>query len=266
MRLEAALPVAVAAVVALAGCGSAKDARRSNFNRYVARVNQVEADASRAWARVRLAYVRLAKGVPSAAEVGKLAAAPGTIRDLRRNLEQIDPPADAKPVHRMLLHILALDAALADELAAFGRYIHDVTALEQQLGKATTQLRRSLKTTAARRGQERVLSAYAGQLATLLQQLRALTPPPSMAPWQREQIGRVSTLQTGAQEVQRGLAANDRVAVGEGLGLLQGAVAQSPVTKADRAAIVAYNKRLDRIRRLLGALERRQADIAQSLT
>jgi hypothetical protein len=258
--------LALAGTLVLAGCGGKQAAERHDFNRYVQRVNGVENDAIRAWTSARFAYTQFGQGTPTAAQLRELDAVPKTIGALRGRIRAVVPPPPAKKLHADLLHLLDLDRRLAVELSQFGHYLHDVAAIERSLAARTKTLRAALTTTRARPEQERALGAYASSLRTVLASLGRLEPPPSLAPWNTAQLGRVRLLRRAALGVRAGLVANDRAAVTRDLGELQQAVSTAPVTVAERDAIAGYNARLARIRTLMDAISREQDAIAKGLS
>jgi hypothetical protein len=260
------IAAAVLAAVLLAGCGSAKDARRSDVNDYISSVNRIERDALVPWNRARNAYAHLGRGAISDRQLRELAAAPKRIRSLRARIAAVTPPEDAKSLHASLLRLLDMDARFAAEVETFARYVRAVGPLEKQLGAETAELRRTLKRSHTSGPERHALARYATQLDLLLARLRRLQPPPALAPWHAGQVTRIATLSRGAREVTYGLARHDSALTRRGLTALTGAAATSPVTAADRGAIIAYDTRLKRIRAVAAAVAREQGRLARELT
>jgi hypothetical protein len=238
---------AVLAAVALAGCGSAKDARRSAFNHYIARVNEVQREALVPWSRARHAYAGIGHGRITDGELRDLDAASKTIRSLRARIAALSPPKDANRLHSSLLRLLDLDASFAAEVESFARYVRSVTTLQTQLGSDTAQLRRELRRSRAPAKERYALTRYAVKLDPLVARFRLLRPPPALTPWHGEQIARIDKLRRGARELALGLARRNSALTQRGLSALTGAAANSPATAADRAAILAYDARLKRL-------------------
>lgn len=257
---------AVLLVLALAGCGtSAKDTQRREFNRYVESVNRIETDAAAAWRRAQSAYSKLGGGRLTAAELRELAAAPPTIRSLRRRLAAVEPPPRARRLHASLVHLLDLDASFADEVAGFGRYVTAVRPLERALTADSAALSAELKRTRSRAAEDAALARFARRVGVVERRLGALHPPPAFAPWHAEQLDRTHALRAGAQELRHGLARRDRAAIEHGFATLRDAANRASVTVADRAAIVAYDARLAQIRRVTDAVAREESRLARSL-
>lgn len=267
MTRTAAALLAVVAAAALAGCGGgAKAKRRDDVDRYVRRVNAIQADAAAEWGKAETAVGSLGTGKLTDKELRGLAAAPPTIRALRSRVATVTPPADARRLHRLLLRLLDLDAGFADDVARFGRYVHDVTPIEARLGAETVRLRDAVRQSHARATEDEALTRYVQALAPLERRLAALRPPTALSPWHREQVVRTRRLVAGARELRLGLRRNDRAEATRGLSTLQAATTQQSVTAADRRAIVAYNARLAQIRRLAAAVATEQTRLARTLT
>jgi len=257
---------AVLLAVLLVGCGSSKDARRSNVNDYIAGVNTVEREAAVPWNRARRAYLDLARGTVTDRQLRVLAAAPATIRSLRARVAAMKPPEDAKHLHIAVLRLLDLNARFAGEVSAFARYVRAVGPIEKQLAAATSQLRLALSRSRVSSVQQQKLTAYAARVGRLVADARGLHPPPALAPWHAGQIARMTTLRNGARTVRDGLARGDATLARRGLTALTGGAAASPVTVADRRAVLAYDGRLKRIRIAAAAVAREQTKLARALT
>lgn len=258
MRSAAAVVLAVAAAVALVGCGSAKDARRRDVNHYVDEVNRIEMQEAPAWQRAQVAFQGIGQGRLTAKKLRAVAAAPAAVRKLRHRIAALDPPPAAAALHRSMLKLLDAEVQFADEVARFGRYTVAVGKLEAELGTGTRALSQGLAHARHPVAQEHVLDTYAAQLAGLDQRIAALHPPLALAPWDREQRARLRALRAGALEVSAALRRSDRVAAGHGLTQLRRAMTRPAVTVADRAAIVAYDARLTRLQKLAAAIARRR--------
>lgn len=257
---------ALLAVVLLAGCASAKDRRRAAVNKYINSVNTVESQSILSWNRTRDAYMSLAHGSIDASRLRDLAAAPATIRSLRRRIAALTPPEDARRLHASLLRLLDLDARFAAEVTTFARYVHAVGPLEKGLGVDTRALRAELKRSHARRKEEQALTRYAAALHGLHVRLKRLVPPTALAPWHAQQVARVAALGRGARLLAAGLARKDGTDVRQGLTLLTGFAASSPVTRADRNAILGYDARLKRISAAAAAVSQDEGRLQRGLT
>ena len=257
--------VAVLTAVALTGCSSEQDERRSDVNEYIASVNATQLDAVEQWNRVRTAYTAVGQGPPSKSELRSLAAAPLTIRKLRERIAAVTPPEAARRLRARLLRLLDLQTSLAAEVNVFARYVTAVSPLEQRVAGETARLRGALKRSHERGPEQQALTSYATQLDAVQVRLDRLEPPPALAPWHAEQLARVTTLRNGAREASRGLVENDPALIRRGVAALTGAASGAPVTVADRAAVVAYNGRLTKIRAAAAVVAREQARLAQEL-
>lgn len=266
MRSAAAVVLALAAAVALVGCSGAKDARRRDVNHYVDEINRIEAQESPAWERAQASFQEIGQGGLTAKKLRAVAAAPAAIRKLRRRIAAVQPPPAAAALHRSMLKLLDADVQFADEVARFGSYTVAVGKLETELGTDTRALSQGLAHAQHPGSQEHALDAYAAQLASLDRRIAALRPPLALVPWDREQRSRLHSLRGGALEVSSALRRGDRVAAGHGLTQLRRAMARPAVTVADRAAIVAYDARLARLRKLAAEIARRRDKLTRELS
>lgn len=257
----------VLAVLLLAGCGGgAKSARRGDVNHYVANVNDVEHGTLTSWNELRNTYSGLARGKISTTQLRRFAKVPTTIRVLRARVAGMPPPADARRLRALLLRLLDLDAAFADEVSTFARYVRAVRPLQARVGRDTLDLRQALRRAHSTRAQQQVLDRFAARLTALRVQLLRLRPPAALAPWHGEQAGRVQALRHGARELARGLERHDRESMRRGLAELTNAASGAPVTVADRAAILAFDGRLARLRIAAAAVSREEARLTRRLT
>jgi hypothetical protein len=255
----------IAAGLALAGCGSTDDHRRDAVNGYIKQVNDAQREALLPWQRAQAGYVAVGSGKVTESELRDLARAPKTIRDLRARIASVEAPDDARRLRTRLLRLLDLDAQFASEVQTFSRYVRDVTPLEQQVAARTVQLRRTLQRSPASELEQQALHRYAVQLDGLAARLERLAPPRALAPWHAQQVARLTTLRRGARDLTRGLATRDVAITRQGLEALAQAASTSPVTVADRTAVVAYNKRLRRIDAAAAAVAAEQRRLTQEL-
>lgn len=262
-RLGAGI-LAVAAATALIGCTSAKDARRHAVNRYVQRVNGIEMQQAAAWQRAQIAYRGLGTGAITPAKLRALASAPVIIRALRGRVAAVEAPPVVAGLRASLLHLLDEDARFADEVSRFGIYVVGVGKLEQELGAKTTLLRRTLARERHPSAEEKALRGYAVQLSALGQRIDALHAPRALAPWHKEELRRIHALRTAAVQLAAGIASRDGNAEARALTMFRSAAASSTVSEADRAAIVAYDRRLTDLGRLGAEVARRQAALSKA--
>lgn len=260
-----AVAAAALAAVALTGCAGEKDDRRDAVDDYVETVNATQREALIPWNSARMAYAAVGRRELSDRQLRVLGTAPATIRELRTRIAAVAPPADARRLRERLLRLLDLQASVAAEVSAFARYVTAVSPLEQRLADETAKLRRTLQRSRAQAPERQALSRYAAELAALRRQLERLDPPKALEPWHAGQLARVETLRAGAGAAATGLAKKDAALIGSGVAALTSGAAGVPVTEAERAAIVAYNERLSRIRTASAAVTSEQARLVREL-
>jgi hypothetical protein len=256
---------AVVAAVALTGCGSDEDDRRSSVNAYIDKVNATQRDAFAEWNRATTAYAAVGRGELTDRQLRNLAEAPRTIRTLRTRIAGLTPPDDAKLLRKRLLRLLDLQANVAAEVSAFARYVEAVSPLEEQVARETLRLRATLQRARTAQPEEEALTQYASRLDDVQERLGQLQPPPALAPWHADQVARVSALRNGARSAARGVVKADLALIREGVAVLTDAAVGKGVSAADRAAIDAYNRRLIEIRKAAGAVAREQTRLSREL-
>ena len=266
MRAPAAALIALVVAVAAVGCGSAKDTRRRHVNAYIVKVNELEVQAAAEWRRVQTSYSSVGDGHLTPAKLQALTKARTTILSLRRRVAGLSVPQDARRLRASLLRLMDADAEVAAELAEFGRYVTAIAPLEQRVAADTKALQRGLQKTKARSGEERILGEYVTRLGDVIHLESRLKAPRALEPWDAEQDRRLQHLRGGAAELEEGLAQSDEARATGGLNELRSAVTQQSVTPADREAIIAYNARVMRVRKLAAAVGRAQNRLTREFT
>jgi hypothetical protein len=177
----------------LAGCGSnGTKERRHAVNDYFASVGKAQVVLVGRQAQINSSLQAFSLTRSTATELRKLRDGSAVVARALRNVRAVQPPADAEPLHQMIVQRLELQRALLDELIATAVYIPQAAATAPPLQAATLALRRSLGVAAGSptvTAQSRSLAGYAtafggygDALKPISARLEALTAPPILRP------------------------------------------------------------------------------------
>jgi hypothetical protein len=250
VRALAAAAVGVLALV-LAGCGGdGKAGRMRAVDSYLNSVNTSQKDLSFQLGQVNQTYRGFSLKSDLTKETPKLREAERSIRRVRARLAALHPPPDALVLHRGLLRLFALDAALAHEVTQITVYLPVLARTLAQLAPEDARLRATLRSAKKSSEQSQAFLRYAAALTPVLARLDALKPPPVLAPTHEAQLTRLTTLRSLSVQLAAAMAQRDRARVNTLVAryrTVQGAGAQVALLRAQAAAIKAYDRRLYRI-------------------
>jgi hypothetical protein len=196
---------ATLALVSVAvGCGG--DDGRGAVADYIEDANAVQKRFAPAFDAANEAYAAQAAGkLPQGAEVATLERAAASIASARRELAQLEPPADARRLHGDLLAVFDADLRLAAETTRLARYAEQAPAALEPLGRSGRTLRRELRASASPGQQSKALAAYSGALSKVLRLMGELPVPAVLRPTHGAQVERL--------EATRGVTRRLRAAV-----------------------------------------------------
>jgi hypothetical protein len=182
--------LALAAVALLAGCG---DEERDRVERYIERANAIQQRFAAQFRYADEAYAQFAQGELDAetAEI-RLTAAEAALRDARAQLARVEPPADARRLHRRLLRVFEMNADFAAESTALARYLPAARKVLERVGRDGESLSTRLRAAETPAGQSEALARYARAADRRYDALYALDPPPVLEPTHRDQLLRLS--------------------------------------------------------------------------
>jgi hypothetical protein len=252
--------------LAVAGCGGPD--RREEVDSYLRDANAIQKRATPELNRANKVYVAFARQELSGADAAlKLAAAERAIRATRAKLATLDPPSDARTLHRRLLHLYDLDASMAAETRALGNYLPAAQRTLEPLAGVNRRLRGGLRGTKDPAQQGAALRQFATGLASIVAGLRELAPPPLLLPTHREQVARLDRTGKLALRLQDAIRARDPKAVARTLvrfrKLSEDAGARGSGFETD--ALRAYTRRYDDLARAGAAVERERGRLEREL-
>jgi hypothetical protein len=232
------------AALVLAGCGSSgKDKRRDAVNDYLSRVERIQQRYEPSFRLANEAYRDFAKAKPSPRQLERLRGAEVSILAAREALKQVEPPSDARNLHRQLLHLYDLNAALGLEVVTLQQFLPDVRKVLAGLGQVNKAYRKNLSSSSTAGAQAVALEGYSAAVAKVVQRFRKLAPPPALRPWQRAQVRRLQQVAQTGRDLATALRVGDFL------------LAHQPnVSQAQHDAVKAYNNRLVGISKLQGKI------------
>ena len=271
------LGAVVVAALVLSGCGQSgpsKAGRRRAVSQYIDSVDIQERVMAQQLRGVTNAYhafsgnaAKLRRAAPS------FAHAETTLRTLRTRLARVPAPADARPLRRRLLALVDGEIGLAHEVAALALYLPRFEAVLAPLNRARATLKASLaqatvpkptsvpqaKLKAAQAAYAAAVAAAAGRRADALaayldsvgrvaSALRALHPPPVMAPTRATELRTLSGIRAAGAKLVAALRTQRYAAVPTLSRAFQAAALTGMSLESQRAEIAAVKAFDQRVR------------------
>ena len=243
------LAIAVgAAVVLLSRDDDASAERRQAVSDYIVQVNTTQQTLIVQLERVSLAYRELRlreKADPK--QVARVDEAERTLRDLRARLAGLPTPVEARKLRRVLLALVDLQVQLAGEVAGMARYIPVQAAENRKLAAATGKLRDGLRAAKTGAGQREAFEGYRAVLLASVSRLADAAAPAVLEPSRTGEIERLGRLAALAKQLGAALEDEDAENVDLLFPRFVQTSASTGTTPAERAAVVAFNRRLSAI-------------------
>jgi hypothetical protein len=255
MRRAAGCLVLLAALV-LTGCGSSEtEKRRDAVNDYLGRVDRIQRRFEPSFRLANQAYRDFAKAKPSPRQMQRLRGAEVAILAARDALQQVTPPRDARKLHRDLLQLYDLNAALGLEVITLQQFLPGVRTVLGDLGRVNKSYRESLSRSSTAGEQVVALEGYSDAVAKVVTRFRRLAAPPALRPWQHAQVTRLQQVVETGRALATALRVGDRNAVTPLIKRFRFLLAHQPnVSQAQHDAVKAYDNRLVGITKLQGKI------------
>lgn len=274
LGLAAAAAVAAAIVVTVSGHGSAESPAHRSVSAYIAQVDGVQQELSYRLTRMAAAYRGFTAKKPEPQVEADVEAAEKTIRALQRRVSALQPPPEATRLHRLLLRLLRAETDVAREVTRLTAFTprfrstlaraslasrrlaadlavarlpaaHAVRGTPKQIAHARAVYRQAAL--AAAGAQADAVEAYCRRLDAVVSSLRALRPPPVMAPALHAQIAALDATRRAGLALAGELQGTDLTNVPVLSRRFSGAARSAGTVAAQRteiAAIKAYNARV----------------------
>jgi hypothetical protein len=253
-RAAGLLPLFAALV--LTGCGSSdKDERRTAVNDYLDRVEAIQHRFAPSFKLANEAYRDFSKGTPTKRQLERLRGAEVSILAARDTLRKLQPPPDARKLHRDLIRLYNVNAAIGLEVITLQQFLPGVRNVLGDLGRVNSSYRDDLGSGSTTGTQAEALDAYSKAVADVLRRFKRLAAPPALRPWQNAQTTRLwQVVQTG-RSLATALRVGDANAVQALIKRFRFLLAHQPnVSQAQHNAVKAYNERLIGISKLQGQI------------
>lgn len=219
--------------------------RRAAITSYIARVNMTQQELAAELVAVNDAYREL-RLEPAALprQIERLDEAEATLSSLKARVADVKPPPEARNLHRQLVALLDLQAAFAGEVEALGRYLLVEVDEQRQVAAATKSLRTGLNGAKTAAAQEAVFGRYARSLEAAATTLEETAAPPVLEPSRTGEVARLQRLVELSDELGASLDGADPKRVDELFRRFAQTTADTGTTKAERRAVIAFNRRL----------------------
>ena len=259
---------AVAVVVlALAGCGNSHRQRHEVAD-YVNSVNAIEV-------AMKAPLLDLAKtnGQFSTKKIGRTqkraAHSLVVLKRLQHRLTRLQPPPEARVLHRRLLALVAAEVGVAEEVQRLAYFLPGLDRALAPVPRLQAGLNAALKKQGrSRAGQAQALEAYAAGLRAPIAALAALQPPPVSQPVRDGELTTLRRLQGDAAAIAAALLTHrdaELVALERRFAAAAASGSSLAAQRARIAAVVAYNRRVRGLTRLAVAVQREREKLAKNL-
>lgn len=231
---------------------------RDDVSAYIEDVNEAQSSFAIRYGAVNKVFEDFKLSPEAATEqLPALRSSARTLTALRVRIERVDAPEDAETLRLRLIAFFRRQEAIANELVAVAVYLPKLGAAERPLADVNRRLREGLSESSSLDGQANAVRAYGVRLDRVADALEALDAPPLLEASHEAYITQLRSYAAASQELQRAVRENDQAGVDAAVERLRAAAVAPPATvREQRAAIIAFNSRVTRIRTLGLAVER----------
>jgi hypothetical protein len=257
--------VSASAVVFLRDDDEEGAARRDAVEAYISEINKTEQELIGELDQVNRAYGGLRLSVRRDPQtLARLEGAERTLRTLHARLVRLPAPADARRLRAELLRLVRLQIDLAAEVAGMAQYIPVQAAHNRAVAAATEAMRTRLGAAESTPEQRGALAGYEQALRRAVAGLEAAEAPRVLEPARTRELARLRELGDLSHRLTAALAAQRAADVDRLLRRFLVVNASTGTTRAERDAVVAYNRRVAEISKQQKAvsLERVRLDLA----
>jgi acyl-CoA hydrolase len=260
------LALALVVVVVVGAIRASRPPRGRDVAAYVERVNRLQGLATGPLTQLNAAYAEFgtSRGRTSA-HLDRLARGEGSLRALRAQLAQVPAPKKALPIRAQLLRLYDMQVAFARDVTQFARYLAHVGAPERRAEAARLELLRALRTAQTGKGQADAFEGYGAAAGAAAMRLEKLRAPAEFDRARTTEVARLQELSNGATQAARALRVGDRAAVQKAISTFSRSSSTIVVAVRQRAAAIAYNRRLRAIETQRTRLARTQQRVQKSL-
>lgn len=257
--------VIASAVVLLRDGDEDDEARRAAVEAYIGELNKTQQVLIGELDQVNRAYRGLRLSTEGdQQELARVEEAEETLRTLHSRLADLPAPADASRLRTALLRLVRLQIDLADEVAGMARYIPVQAAQERAVAAATVRLRTRLGEATSAADQRVAFAEYREALERAVAAYEAAEAPLVLEPSRAGELERLRELGDLSRRLAAALAVQRAADVERLFPRFLVVNASTGTTRAERDAVVAYNRRVAAIAKQGKAvsLARVQLDLA----
>jgi hypothetical protein len=239
-------------------------APRNDVAAYITRLNTLSLSFAHDYKSIETAYrtFALAPKQPAIQEK-RLKAAAAQLTALRVEIAHIQAPPQARVLKQRLIAFFRQQEAVSRELIGVSTYIPRLVAAERVLAPAGQKMGAALKTGASAAKQAAALGVYATALEHAADSIAAIKPPRLFRTSHADQVRRLRRSSLLTRRLSVALAANDKPALERAVKQL--GAGSSASTGAARTAILSYNARVGKIRRLAASVERERSRLDHTM-
>lgn len=261
-----ALAVAAGVVYLQGREGDDAAERRAAVRSYIARVNMTQQELAVELVSVNEAYGTL-KLQPATlpAQIERLDEAEATLAALTARVRALRPPADAATLHRELVALLGLQVEFAAEVTALARYLLVEVSVQRKLAVHTRRLSAALTESETAAGQGAALDRYARALSSVVTALEGATAPPVVEPSRIRELARAKRLVALSGKLGASLTGGEAQQVDRLFRSFAQATADTGTTRAERGAVIAFNRRSRVIADKRAAVNRERARLDRAV-
>lgn len=259
---------AASAVVAVRSASSSDEsepAARAAIREYIVSLNTTQQASALELEAVNDAFgaLRLDAAAP-AGQAAKLERAEESLRSLRARLAALPAPEGAQALRAEVLELADLHVSFAREVSRLARYVAFQADETGRLVRATSELERGLESASTGAAQRELFVAYGATLQRLAVRLDDAAAPEVLAPGRARQVERLRRLAEISRSLGGALAAGDAERANALFADFADASATARTTKADQAAVRAYNARIGAIVKQRAAVDAERRRLAAS--
>ena len=261
----ATVALAILVGLSLAGVFHRGQTRRVAVSAYIEEVNAAQRGVATDLQTVNDVYARVrADPAAFAGSSKELVRSTQTLRRLDRTLRALDPPPDARTLHRRLIAWSAARAAFAGEVVLLGVYLPALTAEQRAVGVAGSRLRRDLNTAADARAQVEAFARFAASLTAAAKRLARTAAPSALEPARARELSRTSQLAVISRSLATSLQAK-RAEDSQKLLYQLSVSAAGAGNGVERRAVIAFDRQARRIDTLRLAVDQERQRLDREL-
>lgn len=247
--VAALVAAALAVSIPLLPRDEVEDKRRVAVTRYIAAVNTTQQSLILQLEGMNRVYRKLKLSAdPPRGQLAQMEEAELTLGRLRARFARLRVPPEARTLHTKLLVLCDLQIAFAHEMSGIVRYLPLQAAEGRRLAAATQGLRPELEAAATGAAQRAVFEAFRTSARAAAERLEQSAVPPVLAPARRKEVGRLRRLSVLAGQIGSALERRRSAEVDRLFQLFARTSGSGGTTKAERQAVIAFNRRLARMR------------------